>query len=117
MLSTERFINSFPNPTVQPIIGKPNYEPIRAIHLKLNANAASIQSHLSNGCLGFLAITVTRVVFNILSHQPFIAPINQGLDTIITSGQTAAQITAIRQTQANASKLYKQYNVTDKALK
>ena len=73
MPSTEKIVDSFPNPTIQPIIGKPTYESIRRVHLKLNANAASIQSHLGNGRLGLLALTVTPVVFNTLSHLPFVA--------------------------------------------
>ena len=117
MPSTEKIVDSFPNPTIQPIIGKPTYESIRRVHLKLNANAASIQSHLGNGRLGLLALTVTPVVFNTLSHLPFVAPRNPGPNAVIPPAQTAAQISTIRETYETQAKLYQQYDATDKALK
>lgn len=51
-----------------------------------------------------------------LSDTPFIATINPGPDSIIPPYQTAPQIAAIRQTHTTASKLYKQYDTTDKSL-
>lgn len=115
MPSTDKILDSFPNPTIQPIIGKPMYES-RRVHLKLNYNATSVQSHLSNGRIGLLALSVTSVVFNTLSHIHFIAPRNPGLNDIIPPNQTAAQIFAIHQTHEADSFLYKQYDATDKAL-
>jgi hypothetical protein len=48
----ESVVEGFPFPTVHPIIGEPNYESIAALHQQLNANAASVPSHLGNGALG-----------------------------------------------------------------
>jgi hypothetical protein len=39
-------IGAFPNPTIDPIIGLPNYDSISAVHLQLNQNAASADSHV-----------------------------------------------------------------------
>ena len=106
MPSTEKIVDSFPNPTIQPIIGKLTYESIRPVHLKLNANAASIQSHLGNGRLGLLALIVTPVVFNILSHLSLVAPRSPDPNIVIPPAQIAAQISAIRDTYETQAKLY-----------
>ena len=41
MTFIDKLLDSFPYPTVTLIIGKPTWESIRAMHLELNANAAS----------------------------------------------------------------------------
>ena len=116
MLSTDKILDSFPDPTIQLIIGKPTYESIWRVQLKLNANDASVQSHLGNGRLGLLSLTVTPVVLNTLSHISFVPPRNSGPNVIIPPGQIAAQITAINQTHDSQAILHKQYDATDKAL-
>ena len=42
------------SPTVNKIGGKPTYETIAEVHLKLNANSALVQSNLGDGQLGLL---------------------------------------------------------------
>ena len=37
----DKIVEGFPFPTINPIIGEPNYEKIAEVHLKLNSNAAS----------------------------------------------------------------------------
>jgi hypothetical protein len=74
--STDSIVEGFPHPIIPPIIGIPSYTTISTLNLKLNANAASIQSDLGNGALGLLSLTVSPDVFNTLSDIPFIAPLN-----------------------------------------
>ena len=57
--STEKIVESFLHPTITLIIGQPGYDTIAEVHLKLNANAASVQSHLRDRVLGLLYLTVT----------------------------------------------------------
>ena len=45
----EKIIESFPHPTILPIVGQSTYESIAEVHLKLNTNAASVYSHRGNG--------------------------------------------------------------------
>ena len=45
----EKILEKFPHPIIKPIISKPTYEILAAIHLKLNTNAASVYSHHRNG--------------------------------------------------------------------
>ena len=115
--STNKIVESFPYPTIPPIIGQPGYDTIAEVHLQLNANAASVQSHLGDGALGLLYLTVTPAVYNTLSLVPFVPPANPGPDPVVPPGSTGPQIADIRLQFTNATKLYKQYDTTDKALK
>ena len=115
--STDKIVESFPYPTISPIIGQPGYDTIAEVHLQLNANAASVQSHLGDGALGLLYLTVTPAVYNTLSLVEFIPPPNPGADPTIPQGSTGPQIADIRLQFTNATKLYRQYDTTDKALK
>ena len=47
--SVEKIRDTFPFVSVEPIVGQPTYETIRALHKKLNVNAASVYLHLGNG--------------------------------------------------------------------
>ena len=40
--TVNKTVKNFPFPTILPIIGKPNYETIAKVHLKLNANSVSV---------------------------------------------------------------------------
>ena len=115
--SIEKIMDNFPNPTISPIVGQPGYETIADVHLKLNANAASVQSHLGCGTLGLLYLTATPAVYNTLSAITFIPPHNPGMDLVIPTGAIGPVIADIRLQHANATRLYKQYDSTDKALK
>jgi hypothetical protein len=113
----DSIVAGFPFPTVTPIIGEPNYESIAALHLQLNANAASIQSHLGNGHLGLLYLTVSPAVYATLSNIAFIAPINPGPTAIIPNNATGPQIASIRTAFIENTALFQQYDTADKALK
>ena len=60
--SIKNIMDGFPFPTIDPIIGTSDYESIAEIHLKLNLNAASIQSNLGCGTFGLLILTVSPAV-------------------------------------------------------
>ncbi len=64
--------------TLPPIVGQPNYEAIKELHLKLNENAVKVHFNLGNGLLGYLGVTVTPAIYNTLSAQPFVIPPNPG---------------------------------------
>ena len=55
--STEKIRDNFPFLSVEPIVGEPTYDTIKALHQKLNTNAASVHSHLGDGKLGLLYLT------------------------------------------------------------
>ena len=72
--SVEKVKDTFSFLSVEPFVGQPTYDAIRALHKKLNANAASVTSHLGNGRLGFLYLTVTPAVYRTLSDREFNPP-------------------------------------------
>jgi hypothetical protein len=113
----DSLVTGFPFPTVLPIVGEPNYESIAALHRQLNANAASIQSHLGDGLLGLLPLTVSAAVYNTLSATPFVAPVNPGAAPDIPAASSGPQIADIRFTFTTATALFKDYDLADKALK
>ena len=111
-----KIVDSFPFPTIPPIVGTPTYNTIAKVNLKLNSNSASIQSNLGCGTLGLLQLTVSPVVYNTLSSLPFIVPINHGSVPIIPANSTGAQITELHYAFNTASALLNEYDSTDKAL-
>jgi len=114
MASINKIVGIFPHPIITPIIGKPTYETICPVHLFLNANAASVQSHLGNGRLGLLFLTVLPAVFNNFSQIQFVPPPNPGPDASIPPGATAVQISTLRHSHTVVSRLYKEYDTTEK---
>ena len=50
--SIKKMVDGFLFLTIDPIIGTPDYKSIADIHLKLNSNAASVQSNIGCGTLG-----------------------------------------------------------------
>ena len=118
MTSVERIKDAFPHPTVEPIIGQPGYDTIKPLHQKLSADAASIISHLGNGRLCLIYLTVITPVYNTLSAVAFIPPVNPGTTVVYPNiNPTHFQIQAANTTHASQFKLFQQYNATDRALK
>ena len=62
-----KIVDGFPFPTIPPIVGTPTYNTIAEVNLKLNPNAASVQSNLGCGTLGLLQLTVSPAVYNTFS--------------------------------------------------
>jgi len=88
-------VDNFPHVSIDPIIGQPNYESLAEVHLKLNTNAALVHSHLGDGRLGLLYLTVTPVVYNTQSNIPFVPPTNPGPIPMIPNNATAHQINEV----------------------
>ena len=70
----DKIVYGFPFPTIPPIFGTPTYHTISEVNLKLNSNAASVQSNLSCGTLGLLQLTVFTAAYNNLSVTTFLFP-------------------------------------------
>jgi hypothetical protein len=113
----DSIVEGFPFPTVTPIVGEPNYETIADLHQQLNANAASVPSHLGNGVLGLLYLTVSPAVYANLSAVAFIPPVNPGPTPIIPARSTVPTTETIRARFVENTAIFKQYSTTDKALK
>ena len=85
--------------------------------MKLNSNAASVQSNLGYGTLGLLQLTLSPAVYNTLSVTTFFVPINPGSSPDIPANSTGAQITELCYAFDTAAALFNEYDLTDKALR
>ena len=112
-----KVIKIFPHPTTQPTVGQPTYKTLAEVNLKLNKNAASVHSHLGNGQLGLLFLTISPAIYNNQSNTVFVPPANPSPSPIIPQGFTAVQIADICQQYDVDSDLYTEYDMMDKALK
>ena len=117
MSSAEKIIEGFPHPSIPHIGRQPAFEIRKELKLFLSTIAASVASHLGNGTLGLLWLTVSNAVYNTLSLAPFDPPINPGPIPIIPEDATQFQISAITTTHTRKSKLFHEINKTDKAVK
>ena len=117
MTTIDNNMDRFPYPTVTLIIGRPGYKSISHIHLQLNTNTASVQSHLDNGTLGHLFLMVTPAVVNTLSATPLIPPPNPGQDHIIPTSSTGPQIADICDAHARETRVYKLFDSTYREIK
>ena len=98
-------------------MGQPNYETLAEVHLKLNKNTASVHSHLGNGQLILLFLTIAPVVYNTQSNIVFVDPANPGPFPVIPQVLTAAHIADIGRKYNVDSVFYTKYDMTDKAPK
>ena len=87
-----KLIESFPRPTIEPVIGLSTCHLITAVHLKLNANAVFIHSNRGDGKQGYLILTFQPQAHNTLSTTLFAPPINPGLNPVIPEKATGHEI-------------------------
>ena len=78
----------FPNPILNPIVGKPTHEGIRLLKKETNKNLSAIPSNLGCGTKGLLWIGTSPTVYATISSVPFFPPTNPG------SAPSAAAIAA-----------------------
>ena len=88
--TVEKYIETFPLPTLSRITGTPTYEGLKTLNEELNANAASIVTTRGGGAHGYLALTVSTTVYATLSNTPFEPPILP--NPVIPDGLTGPQI-------------------------
>ena len=106
--SIKKIVDGFPFPTINPIVGTPDYESIADIHLKVNSNAASVQSNLGCGTLGLLFLTVSPAVYATLSDIAFVPPFNPRPGPNILAGATVATIADLRYHHVVVTKIFTQ---------
>ena len=114
--SIENIFDGFLFPMINPIVGTPDYKSIAEIHLKLNSNAASVQSILGCGMLDIIFLTISPAVYSTLLTVAFVPPVNPGTKPNIPSGATGAAIADLRYHHAADTNVFTEYENTDKAL-
>ena len=107
----------FPFSTISPTVEAPNYETIAEVNLKLNSNAASIQSNLGCGTLGLMQLTIFPPVHATVLVTACIDPVNPGADPTISSTASGPQTTNLCYAHDVATAVFNEYDRTDKALR
>ena len=116
--TVEKYIETFPIPTLTKIVGQPNYENIKDLNEELNANAASIVSTRGGGAHGHLALTVSPTVYATLSAEPYVAPtMPEAIDPAALVGRTGPQIAEINRLYAAQKAEFHSYVNLQNALK
>ena len=85
--------------------------------MKLNSNAASVQSNLGNDALGLLYLTVSPTVYTTLLATPLVVPVNPGSELIIPNGSTGPVIMDFCYDLQLANDIFTEYDWTDKLLR
>ena len=114
--SIKKIVDRLTFPTIDQIIRTLDYERIADIHLKLNSNAASVQSYIGCGTLGLLFLTLSTAVYATLSTIVFVPPVNPGPKPSIPTGATGAVISDLRYFYTEATNIFTDYKNTDKYL-
>ena len=113
----DKIIESFPYPMILTIIDQPYYKTLAEIHIKINTNAALVHYQLGNDQLVLLYLTVLPDVYNTQSAITFVPLANMVPSLTIPNGSTGPQIISIYVQHDMNKKLYREYDITDKALK
>ena len=117
-ISPESVAMTFPHPLLTPIIGRATYQTLAAIHLKLNANAASIFSNRGDGIHGLLALSFSPKIYLSTTGMAFPLPVNPGLHPInINAASTSAQIAHATREHDAFCEEWQEYVATNIALK
>ena len=111
----EAIVDTFLYPTVPSTKGFPTYSTIKESHLKLNANAAAVQSNLGDGNNGHIHLTVSEEVYNTLSDVAFIEPANR--EVVPTFPQNTSQRLQMEIQSDENRKVFNEFRNTYKALK
>ena len=116
-LTADKLIESFPHPTMPPVLGLPTYKTIAPVHLKLNDIAASTHFKRGHGKIGHLILTLQPAVLNTLSTPQFYPPTNPGPNPTTPDKSTSSQIEDLRRTHNFQLEEFNQHDQADKALK
>ena len=115
--SIDSIIESFPNPELPKIEGKPTHDDMANLRTLLAANAASIPSLRGGGGHGYLGIVLSPAVYTTVSATAWNNPNFPGAVPVIAPNATAAATgEAVRQ-HTERLREWKEYTHVEAALK
>ena len=116
--SVESIREGFPYPTIPKQNGLPTYESIKAVHIKLKTNAASVPSNLGGGAHGNLGLILSDTIYHTLTGHHFVRTAHPGATPVLPEGQPTAALIGelVRQHTAELIAYYETER-TDQALK
>ena len=113
----DSIIESFPNPRVPPLVGRPEHASLNELKQLLYENAASVQSALGGGAHGHLGLLISNARHFTLTGENFVPPLNPGSTPNIPNGSTGPQIARIVETHKAELKVFQTFRNVDNALK
>jgi len=115
--TVESIIESFPVSTIQCIEGESGFTSIKEIEKIIVTNASSIESELGGGQHGLLGLVVSTARYNTITGHNFIFHENPGSLPIFPQNPTQPQIAQANATHKEELRLWREQNLTIKALK
>ena len=115
--SVETIKEGFPHLLIPRHTGAPSYESVQATHKLLKANAASVPSDLGGGQHGLLGLMLDNAVYNNVTGQNFVRPVNPGNSAVIPPGATAAVTHTLERVHSENLRVFREVTRTDQALK
>ena len=115
--SVEAIIESFPHSTLPKIEGEPDFASIKNIEKLLITNASSCESELGGGQHGMLGLIISPERYQAITGHEFIPHANPGALPTFPANPTQPQITQINATHKEQLRLWREQNLTAKAIK
>ena len=117
LVAVDKIVEFFPQPIVTSIVVMPTYNSLVNQIYHIFYNAGSIQMTLFGGKLGFLALTISLMVYTTLSATTFVKIPNLGPTPMIPTNTTGIQKTAIKYKFNLETELCMTHQNIEKALK
>ena len=115
--SVDKLVESFKNPTIPLIDGKPTYATIHSLHKLLNSNTASVSTNLGCGTLGHLCFTLSLTFYTTLLATRVVPPPNSVATPVIPAGATGPKASSIRYAHNAATLAFNMFQNVDRALR
>jgi len=98
-LTIDLVTDSFPNPSIVKIEGKPSYNTIKHLEDLLIENASSVQSELRGGNYSYLGLVLKPIKYSTLTGVAFALHWNPGTMPVFLPNPTQLQIAQVSEEQ------------------
>jgi hypothetical protein len=104
----------FEYPELTKIHGEPNSESLYKVCNELMANVQSVDSNLSDGARGHLALVLTAAQYALITDEPFVRPDHPG-PLVVAPATTAPMIAALKDAYNERLRLFREVQGVEKA--
>ena len=115
--SANKLVESFENPTIPPIDGKPTYAIIQAMHKILNMNMSSVNTNLVCGTLRHLCLALSPTVYASFLAIWAVAPPSPGVMPVILEGAIGPKAASTRYAHDTATLAFKTFHNVNRTLR
>ena len=114
--SVDKLVESFENPSIPPIDNKPTFATLHAMHKLLESNAASVNTNLGCGNIGYLCLNLSPTIYVTLSIKRVVPPPSPRATPVIPADTTGTKAASIRYAHDTATLAFKTINNANRAL-